>query len=67
MADYTVKRRLYLGAGQWAEKGSTAPDMTPAERERLVASGAISKARSSVDSEGEAAPTDKPRARRKSS
>ena len=44
MTEYVAKRRLYLGAGNYIEKGEPVEDLTPAEREPLVASGAVVKA-----------------------
>lgn len=65
MPEFVAKRRLYLGAGQFVEKDAVAPDMTPAERERLLASGAIGKAAPKHENKIEDAPENKGRGRRK--
>lgn len=69
MSEFIAKRRLYLGAGQYVEKDAAAPDMTPAERERLLASGAIAKAPAKAapkhENKIEDAPENKGRGRRK--
>lgn len=43
MTDYIARRRLYLGAGSFHEKDQKVTGLSPAEADRLVASGAIVK------------------------
>lgn len=43
MAEYIARRRLYRGAGDFVAKGEKV-DLTPAEAEPLLSSGAVEKA-----------------------
>lgn len=47
MAEYTARRRLYRGAGDYVEKGEKI-ELTPAEADRLLASQAVEKIKPSA-------------------
>jgi hypothetical protein len=69
MSDFTAKRRLYLGAGEYIEPGKPMPSLNKAESDRLLETGAIVKAKArkaelEPENKMESAPANKSRARK---
>ena len=69
MSEFTAKRRLYLGAGAYIEKGEPVAGLNKGESDRLRATGAIIKARGQKaepqpENKMEEAPENKTRSRK---
>ena len=56
MEKHIAMRRLYMGAGQHIDRGDEVTDLSPAELERLKASGAVREGKAERPPANKAAP-----------